>query len=99
MHAQASLSPQLLRNVPRLAQAQAFYQKNNIGTRLNKNGDPDSRDDFFESTEDTFYGYAMVLEMAGGVSVFWDTRFVFERDADGRLEREKIMTIEIVFNF
>ena len=99
LHAQASLSPQLLRNVPRLAHAQAFYQKNNIGTRPNKNGDPGSRDAFFESTEDTFYGYAIVLEMAGGVSIYWDTRFVFERDADGRLEREKIMIIEIVFNF
>ena len=99
LHLHASLSPQLLHNIPRLAQAQAFYQKNNIGTHLNKNGDPDSRDAFFESTEDTFYGYAMVLEMAGGVSIFWDTRFVFLRDADGRLQREKIMAIEIVFNF
>ena len=99
LRAHASLSPQLLRNIPRLAHAQAFYQKNNIGTRLNKNGDPGSKDAFFESTEDTFYGYAMVLEMAGGVSLFWDTRFVFERDAEGRLQREKIMAIEIVFNF
>ncbi len=99
LHVHASLSPQLLRDIPRLAQAQAYYQKNNIGARLNKNGDQGSRDAFFESTEDTFYGYALVLEMSGGVSVFWDTRFVFERDADARLRREKIMAIEIVFNF
>ena len=79
--------------------AQAYYQKNNIGARLNQDGDPGSEDDFFESTEDTFYGYLLGLEMAGGVSVRWDTRYMFSRDSGGELDRDKIMTIETVFSF
>jgi len=39
------------------------------------------------------------LEMAGGVSILWDTRFLFVRGADQRLERQKIMTIETAFQF
>jgi hypothetical protein len=37
--------------------------------------------------------------MASGVAVVWDTRFLFERGADGRLKRRRIMAIETVFNF
>jgi len=39
------------------------------------------------------------MEMTGGVSLLWDARFVFERNADGTLNRKKITTIETVFNF
>jgi len=99
LKARASLSPHLLERVPRLSRARAYYQKNNIGNRRSKKGKEGSEDEFFESTEDTFYGYELGLEMAGGVSVVWDTRFVFEREADGKLDRKKIMTIETVFNF
>ena len=56
-------------------------------------------DGFFESTEDTFYGYDLGLEMAGGAAVLWDTRFIFERGADQRIVRRKIMSIETVFHF
>ena len=87
----------MLEQIPRLTRARAYYHKNNIGTRLNENGTDD--DGFFESTEDTFYGYDLGLEMAGGASVLWDTRFIFERGADQNLKRRKIMTIETVFNF
>ena len=87
----------MLENVPRLTRAQAYYQKNNIGARLNERGN--GEDDFLESTEDTFYGYLVGWEMSSGVSLFWDTRFVFERGADLRLRRQKIMTIETVFTF
>jgi hypothetical protein len=37
--------------------------------------------------------------MASGVSIVWDTRYVFARGADLHLERQKIMTIETVFTF
>ena len=37
--------------------------------------------------------------MKEGTSVRWDTRFLFERTADGRLQRHKIMTLETVFDF
>ena len=37
--------------------------------------------------------------MTGGVSIYWDIRYVFDRDADRKLERRKIATIETVFNF
>ncbi len=99
LHAEADLSPQLLTMVPRLKRASAYYQKNNIGNRLDADGTPDSEDGFFESTEDTFYGYDVGFEMAGGVAVVWDTRFLFVRAADGRLDRRKVMSIETVFSF
>jgi hypothetical protein len=95
--ASARLAERLLEQIPRLSQARAYYQKNNIGARLNERGT--GQDGFFESTEDTFYGYVLGLEVSGGVSVLWDTRFVFERGADLQLERRKIMTIETVFVF
>ena len=95
--ASASLSQNLLQRVPRLSRGRAYYQKNNIGVGRNKKGD--DKDDFFESTEDTFYGYELGLEMASGVSIVWDTRFVFERGADRQLDRQKIMSIETVFSF
>lgn len=99
VHAGASISKEFLTKIPRLNLAHAYYQKNNIGARLNEDGDPGSEDGFFESTEDTFYGYLLGLEMAGGVSIRLDTRYVFSRDSGGRIERDKIMTIETVFTF
>ena len=99
LHASIRISEEFLKNVPRLTVAQAYYQKNNIGVRLNRKGDKGSADDFFESTEDTFYGYLLGFEMAGGVSVRWDTRYVFSRSSGGELDRDKIMAIETVFNF
>ena len=99
LHAEAELSPKLLTMMPRLQRATAYYQKNNIGSRLDTDGTPGSEDDFFESTEDTFYGYEVGFEMAGGVNVVWDTRFLFVRAADGRLDHRKVMSIETVFNF
>ncbi|MDP6701906.1 MAG: hypothetical protein QGH25_19800, partial [Candidatus Latescibacteria bacterium] len=93
----AALSGKLLEQIPRFTRARAYYQKNNIGTSLNADGD--DKDGFLESTEDTFYGYEIGLEMAGGAAVLWDTRFIFERGADQRLVRRKIMTIETVFHF
>ena len=92
-----ALSKKLLEQIPRLTRARAYYHKNNIGAGLNIAGTGD--DGFFESTEDTFYGYDLGLEMAGGAAVLWDTRFVFERGADRRLVRRKIMSIETVFHF
>jgi len=99
LHAEAELSQKLLTQVPRLKRANAYYQKNNIGNRLDADGTPGSEDGFFESTEDTFYGYDVGFEMAGGVTVVWDTRFLFVRAADGRLDRRKVMSIETVFTF
>ncbi|HIG52437.1 MAG TPA: hypothetical protein EYG11_05520 [Candidatus Latescibacteria bacterium] len=92
-----ALSKKLLEQIPRLTRARAYYHKNNIGTRLNKAGT--GSDGFFESTEDTFYGYDLGLEMAGGAAVLWDTRIIFDRGADQRLVRRKIMSIETVFHF
>ena len=97
VHARAHLTKQMLENIPRLTRAQAYYQKNNIGARRNEDGD--GEDSFLESTEDTFYGYLIGWEMSSGVALVWDTRFVFERGADLRLRRQKIMTIETVFTF
>ena len=99
LHAAARLSPELLRTIPRISRAELFFQKNNIGTRLNQEGTPGSRDGFFEPTEDTFYGYLLGTQMSGGVSAVVETRFMFERSADGTLERRKVMTIETVFKF
>ncbi len=95
----ASLSQNLLEQIPRLTRARAYYQKNNIGTRLNEAGEENSKDGFLEPTEDTFYGYDIGLEMAGGVSILWDTRFLFVRGANQELKRQKIMTIETAFQF
>jgi hypothetical protein len=95
--ASARLAPSLLSSIPRLKRARAYYYKNNIGARLNKKGT--DKDGFFQSTVDTFYGYELGLEMSGGVSLLWDTRFIFDRGADLVLERRKIMSIETVFTF
>ena len=93
-----SVSPMLLKSVKRLSRLDLHYQKNHIGRRLDGDGTPGSEDGFLESTEDTFYGYEIGFEM-DGVSVYWDTHFLFERDADGRLRRRKISAIETVLRF
>lgn len=95
--ASAALSRKLLKYFPRLKRAYAYFHKNNIGRRLNEDGT--SRDAFFEPTQDTFYGFDIGLNMKEGASVRWDTRFVFERTANRRLQRHKIMTLETVFDF
>ena len=95
--ASASLSRKLLKYFPRLKRAYAYFHKNNIGRSLSEDGT--GRDGFFEPTEDTFYGFDIALNMKEGTSVRWDTRFLFERAADGRLQRLKIMTLETVFDF
>ena len=97
VHASAQLSKRLLAMVPRLNGARAYYQKNNIGAGSNEDGTGD--DGFFESTEDTFYGYIVDMEVSGGVSLQWDTRYVFSRGADARLQRDRITTIETVMSF
>ena len=99
LHARGRVSAALLETIPRLSHASAYYQKNHIGSRLDEEGTPESADGFFQSTEDTFYGYEVGAEMASGVAVVWDTRFLFERGADGRLKRRRVMAIETVFNF
>ena len=95
--ASAALSRKLLKYFPRLKRAYAYFHKNNIGRRLNEDGT--GRDAFFEPTKDTFYGFDIGLNMKEGASVRWDTRFVFERTANRRLQRHKIMTLETVFDF
>lgn len=95
--ASAALSRKLLKYFPRLKRAYAYFHKNNIGRRLNEAGT--GRDGFFEPTKDTFYGFDIGLNMKEGASVRWDTRFVFERTANRRLQRHKIMTLETVFDF
>ncbi len=95
--ASAALSRKLLKYFPRLKRAYAYFHKNNIGRRLNEAGT--GRDAFFEPTKDTFYGFDIGLNMKEGASVRWDTRFVFERTANRRLQRHKIMTLETVFDF
>jgi len=94
---QGRLTGGLLRHIPRLQSARAYYQKNNIGAGLNKHGTGD--DGFFESTEDTFYGYALSVQMAGDARIIWDTRYVFRRDANLHLQRHKVLSIETVFGF
>ena len=95
--ASASLSRKLLKYFPRLKRAYAYFHKNNIGRSLNEDGT--GQDAFFEPTEDTFYGFDVGLNIKEGASVRWDTRFIFERTADGRLQHHKIMTLETVFDF
>lgn len=95
--ASAALSRKLLKYFPRLKRAYAYFHKNNIGRRLNEAGT--GRDAFFEPTKDTFYGFDIGLNMKEGASVRWDTRFVFERTTNRRLQRHKIMTLETVFDF
>ncbi len=95
--ASASLSRKLLKYFPRLKRAYAYFHKNNIGRSLN--ADSTGRDGFFEPSEDTFYGFDIGLNMKEGTSVRWDTRFIFERTANRRLQRHKIMTLETVFDF
>ena len=99
LHASARLSDKFLENIPRLTQLQGYYQKNNIGARLNEDGDLGSEDGFFEPSEDMFFGYALGLEVNDGVSLLWDTRYFYQRGSDGSLDREKVMFIETVFNF
>ncbi len=95
--ASASLSRKLLKYVPRLKRAYAYFHKNNIGRNPNEDGT--GRDGFFEPTQDTFYGFDIGLNMKEGTSVRWDTRFLFERTANRRLQRHKVMTLETVFDF
>ena len=99
LHASATLAKKLLQNIPRLQQARAYFQKNNIGSRLNENGELGSEDSFFEASEDTFFGYLVALEVNSGVNILWDTRFIYERDANLKLKRKKIMFIETQFVF
>ncbi len=95
----ARLTERLASQVPHLTQARAYYQKANIGTRLDRDGTPGSHDGFFEPSEDTFYGYLVGCRMSGGVSLVWDHRYVYARGSDQRLERHRLMTIETVFDF
>ena len=39
------------------------------------------------------------MEVSSGVSIQWDTRFLFVRGADGHLDRDRITTIETVMSF
>ncbi|MSR83934.1 MAG: hypothetical protein EXS58_13590 [Candidatus Latescibacteria bacterium] len=97
IHASASLSQHLLDQIPRLRQAQAYYQKNNIGMYRDEKG---KKDGFLDPTPATFYGYLLGLDVNSGVALQWDTRVFYHHTAVvGKLERQKVMTIETVFTF
>ena len=97
-HGSMSLSPVVMKSVRRLSHLAVHYQKNHIGRRLDSDGTPGSEDAFLESTEDTFYGYSIGFEM-DGAAVYLDTHFLFDREADGRLRRRQISSIETVLSF
>lgn len=88
--ARAALAPTLLKGIPYLSQASAYYEKYNIDTR--KTG-------FFDSTLDTFYGYVLGIDISKDVAVIWDTRYTFDLGPAGALRRNKVLNIQAVAHF
>lgn len=88
--ARAALAPALLRRVPYLSQASAYYEKYNIDTR---------QAGFFKSTLDTFYGYLLAIDISQDVAVVWDTRYTFSPNAGTGLRRNKVLNIQAVAHF
>ena len=75
-------------NIPKLSEAQIFYQRNNDENPF----------DFENPTINTVLGYRVGYEVAKGVSLVWNFR-QFYRDMGTGLEPVKQTTIETVFDF
>lgn len=95
--AEVRVTDRILRDIPRLDDARAYYRKTNIGIGLSQDGT--DTDGFFEPTEDTYYGYAVQMRMVGDLAIVWDTRYVFDRDAEQQRQRRRNLSIETVFRF
>ena len=88
--ARAAMSPPLLKRIPYLGQASAYYEKYNIDIR---------QAGFFKSTLDTFFGYIVGIDIAKDVAVIWDTRYTFVLGPTGSLQRNKVLNIQAMTHF
>ena len=88
--ADAKIHESILRYTKKITLLDAYYRKYNINR---------DRQSFFKPTSDTFYGYRVGVGISPGVSVIWDTRFLFTPKPGGGYERDKFIRLETMMTF
>ena len=88
--ANAKIHESILKYTKKITLLDAYYRKYNINRDLHS---------FFKSTSDTFYGYRIGVGISPGVSVIWDTRFIFTPKPGGGYERDKFINLETMMTF
>ncbi len=76
--------------VPKLAKAEFYYNKTNIGNLDEK---------FFDKTEYMYYGYRIGFEITAGATLIWDSRYGFKRDEKGDLKSNNFISVLTAINF
>lgn len=86
----ASAGEILTTKIPKLARAEFYYDKTNIGSNDDK---------FFDKTEYMYYGYRVGFEIAAGATLIWDSRYGFKYDKNGDLKSNNFISVQTAINF
>ncbi len=88
--AQGYLLSGILDLLPRINRVSAYYQKNRINTK---------EYGFFQPTPETLWGYKIGVEVSSGVAIVWHTQYTYTKDAKGKIQSQKFVSIETTMKF
>ncbi|MCU0609009.1 MAG: hypothetical protein MUF22_04490 [Chitinispirillaceae bacterium] len=104
-----NIGSMILQKIPKIKKLEAYLYKTRIGSAIveyDSLGAPVSGadgkftyDGFFEKTPYLYYGYRLGIELSPGATLIWDSRFGYERTANGSLVPNNSVTIQTAVTF
>ena len=85
LEARASLGNALLKAIPRISMAEAYYENHRR---------EDGGGGFFEASPSTRFGYRFGFEPIQKVSVIWEVEFTYEPDGVGGYDRKRLLNLQ-----
>ncbi len=92
----AALGDMLVQLIPKISSAEVFYEKDKVGLGLNNEG---KRDQFWELSTYSRYGYRIGVEMAQGMTLRIGSLVTHEYIEGQGLESRTNFTAETIFTF
>jgi hypothetical protein len=90
--ASIGLGDALLKRIPKITKAEAYYYKTDIGaTDMNIGASSVRYDRFFDKTPSMYYGYRIGIGITQGASVILDTRYGYQWQGDKLVPNNNLM--------
>lgn len=89
LEARASMGPAVLKAIPRVSLAEAYYENHRR---------EDGGGGFFDVSPSTRYGYRFGFEPVSKVSVIWEVEFTYEPDGVGGFKRRRLLNLQSLIN-
>jgi len=97
--ARAALGEMITKFIPKVSSGEIFWVKEKVGQDVNPDGDPRSKDGFFDASIYTYAGYALGIQVGANVIVTVRNISTFHRDDNNELERETNLALETAITF